>query len=104
MKKRRTAVKASLAAKDYNMAFNMLMAESSDSEPGSDSDEDFDEMTQRLLVKTDCVVRVYVLDAFDLAQRDENSLSDPYLLVKLGKKVYGDKENYQEDKTNCGFF
>ena len=80
------------------------MLSETESEPGSDSDEDFEEMTNRLLVKTQCVVRVYILDAFDLAQRDANSLSDPYLLVKLGKKTYGDPKNYQEDKTNCGFF
>jgi Ca2+-dependent lipid-binding protein len=47
---------------------------------------------------------VYVLDAFDLASRDEKSLSDPYVIIKLGDKTVGDPKAYQTDKTNCGFF
>lgn len=80
------------------------MATSSDEEPSDDEDEDFEEMKKRLLVKAECIIRVYVLDAFGLAQRDTDSLSDPYVLVKLGKKTAGDPKKYKQDREHCGFF
>lgn len=41
-----------------------------------------DETLKRLLMaSTKCVVRVYMLDAYDLASRDNGSFSDPYLIV-----------------------
>lgn len=55
-------------------------------------------------MKSECIVRVYIVDAFDLASRDAKSLSDPYVLIKLGKKTVGDPKQYQTDQTNCGFY
>ena len=41
-----------------------------------------DETLKRLLMaSTKCAVRVYMLDAYDLASRDNGSFSDPYLIV-----------------------
>ena len=48
-------------------------------------------------MKSEVVVRVYILDAFELAAKDEKSLSDPYVLVKLAGKTLGDPKNYMED-------
>ena len=70
----------------------MMISSDSESELTDDSDEDFEEITKQLLVKQECLVRLYIIDAFDLAQRDERSLSDPYVLIKLGKKTVGDPE------------
>ena len=57
-----------------------------DDDPADDVDEDFEIMTKQLLQKQECIIRVYVLDAFELASRDEKSLSDPYVLVKVGDR------------------
>lgn len=38
-----------------------------------------------LLVEKRCLVRLYVLSCANLASRDNDSPSDPYLIVKLGQ-------------------
>jgi hypothetical protein len=47
-----------------------------------------------LLQKTRCLVRLYVLEGFDLAQRDIGSFSDPYLKIKCGAKKFNERDNY----------
>ncbi|NWR94129.1 MYOF protein, partial [Furnarius figulus] len=42
----------------------------------------------------ECLVRVYVVRAFDLSPRDVTGLSDPYVRVSLGKKTLGQREQY----------
>lgn len=37
--------------------------------------------------------------AFNLAERDNDSPSDPYLKLILGDSVIDDRENYQEDNS-----
>lgn len=66
----------------------------------SQRNADFDAITKQLLIKKKCVVRVYILDAFDIEQKDADSLSDPYVRVKLGDIVFSDKNNHQEDVTD----
>lgn len=39
------------------------------------------------LKKAECIVRCYILDASNLAAKDEDSNSDPYLKVQLGDKI-----------------
>ncbi|NXB89337.1 MYOF protein, partial [Vidua chalybeata] len=41
-----------------------------------------------------CLVRVYVVRAFDLSPRDVTGLSDPYVRVALGKKTLGRRDQY----------
>ncbi|XP_068035392.1 myoferlin-like [Anomalospiza imberbis] len=41
-----------------------------------------------------CLVRVYVVRAFELSPRDVTGLSDPYVLVALGKKTLGQRDQY----------
>mmetsp|Transcript_32447 Transcript_32447/g.29255 ORF Transcript_32447/g.29255 Transcript_32447/m.29255 type:complete len:412 (-) Transcript_32447:1072-2307(-) len=41
---------------------------------------------QEFLKRTDVIVRVYVIEAIGLNSKDEDSNSDPYLVVKLGKQ------------------
>jgi len=44
-----------------------------------------------MLLKTQkCIVRIYMIEGFDLASRDMGGFSDPYLILKLGKKVYNE--------------
>ena len=58
-------------------------------------------MLKRLLVsETKCLVRLYLVRAFNLASRDNDSPSDPYVKVILGDDVFDDRENYIEDEPN----
>ncbi|KAM9175042.1 fer-1-like protein 5 [Mergus octosetaceus] len=41
-----------------------------------------------------CLVRVYVVRAFDLSPRDQNGLCDPYVRVSLGAKSLGQRDQY----------
>ncbi|XP_064897291.1 fer-1-like protein 5 [Columba livia] len=41
-----------------------------------------------------CLVRVYVVRAFDLPPKDRNRLCDPYVRVSLGKKKLGQRDQY----------
>ncbi|NXE17033.1 MYOF protein, partial [Lophotis ruficrista] len=41
-----------------------------------------------------CLVRVYVVRAFDLSPRDRNGLCDPYVRVSLGAKTLGQRDQY----------
>ncbi|XP_010561323.1 PREDICTED: fer-1-like protein 5 [Haliaeetus leucocephalus] len=41
-----------------------------------------------------CLVRVYVVRAFDLPPRDRNGLCDPYVRVSLGAKTLGQRDQY----------
>ena len=51
-------------------------------------------LKRMLMAQMKCIVRLYVLNAYDLASRDNGSFSDPYLKVKLGKKEYNERDNY----------
>ncbi|NXX17793.1 MYOF protein, partial [Podargus strigoides] len=41
-----------------------------------------------------CLVRVYIVRAFDLSPRDRNGLCDPYIRVSLGTKTLGQRDQY----------
>lgn len=56
------------------------------------------------MAQTKCVVRVYIIDGFNLSSRDNGSDSDPYLLVKCGNKTYNEREFYQSDEPNPKFY
>lgn len=66
-------------------------------------DNDFEEIARNLLTKTKCVVRVYVIDAFDLEQKDSFSKSDPYFKLKLGGRVIDTQDMHQEDVCDPKF-
>ena len=54
-----------------------------------------DETLKRMLMsKTKCIVRLYMINGFDLASRDNGSPSDPYLYITCGKKIYNERSNY----------
>jgi C2 domain/Ferlin C-terminus len=71
-------------------------------EPDEEEEEKkfFKVLTKQLLVRTECVIRVYVLNCIDLAQRDADSPSDPYIRMKIAKNKINDRKNYQEDNAN----
>lgn len=58
-----------------------------------------DVILRNLLLKPQkCIVRVYMISAFDLASRDIGGFSDPYLILKLGGKTFNERKNYQLDE------
>jgi Ca2+-dependent lipid-binding protein len=64
-----------------------------------------DETLKRMLMSTTkCIVRIYMINAYDLASRDNGSFSDPYLKVSLGKKTYDERDKYQLDNPNPDFY
>lgn len=57
-----------------------------------------DEIIKRLLMQeTKTNVRVYIVRAFNLAARDSDSPSDPYVKVILGEEERDDRDNHQTD-------
>jgi Ca2+-dependent lipid-binding protein len=67
--------------------------------------QDFTEHLRRmLLVESKCIVRVYMLNGINMVSKDSGSDSDPYLIVKLGKKKFNERENYEEDQPDPSFF
>ncbi len=63
------------------------------------------QMISRLLLqKNKCLVRIYVLEGYDFAQRDVGSFSDPYLKIKCGSKTFNERDNYQLDEPNPKFY
>lgn len=62
-----------------------------------------DILQNQLANPTQCVIRLYILEAFDLASRDIGSDSDPFLIVKCGNFLYNGKDKYQLDEPNPKF-
>lgn len=59
---------------------------------------------KEFMEKTPVIIRVYILQGISLAQMDDDSLSDPYLKIKLGDQVQDNAKEYQEDKTDVDFY
>lgn len=57
-----------------------------------------DEIIKRLLMQEQkCDVRLYVVRAYNLAARDNDSASDPYIKVSLGDSVFDCRDDHVED-------
>ena len=69
-----------------------------------DENVQFDELSRMIRSKSKVICRLFILDAFGVAQKDENSLSDPYLLIKLGDTVISESKSYQKDTSEPKFF
>jgi len=104
-KKKLNAVKKSLMTGDFKKAaVGIAKITHDDDETSTDLPvEDFAKIKKRLLRHTECIVRVYVLDAWELVSRDDNSLSDPYVKIVLCDKSFGDSDNAQDDKATVNF-
>ena len=59
---------------------------------------------KQLLTQTDCKIELYMLEGFDLASRDIGSFSDPYLIVRCGKKEFSERDNYVTDEPHPKFY
>ena len=56
-----------------------------------------------LLKKAECIVRVYMINAYDLASRDVGGASDPYVLISCGDEQFSERDNYVLDEPNPDF-
>ena len=62
----------------------------------------FEDINKYMLIKTPVIVRVYILQLLNLADRDTFSESDPYIKILLGDKILvNEKKKYFSDKKNC---
>jgi hypothetical protein len=61
------------------------------------------ELLGAIMKPRDFVVRVYVLKGRDLAQRDADSPSDPYLRLSLGSTTLDNRSEYLRDEPNPDF-
>jgi hypothetical protein len=63
-----------------------------------------DVILKRMLLKSiKMVVRIYMIEGFDLASRDIGGFSDPYLKLKCGNRKYDERDNYVLDEPNPKF-
>jgi len=49
------------------------------------------------MIKTKCLVRVYILDADELPAKDSGGSCDPYLVLKANGDTINERENYFEN-------
>ena len=51
-------------------------------------------LKRQLMSSNKCIVRVYMISAFNLSSRDNGSPSDPYLVLNCNDKTYNERSNY----------
>lgn len=61
-------------------------------------------ITRALMQRKQCLIRLYIIEGFDLASRDVGSFSDPYLQIVYGQKVISERQSYQLDCSDPKFY
>lgn len=61
-------------------------------------------ITRALMQRKQTLVRLYVIEGFDLASRDVGSFSDPYLQIVYGNKTISERDSYQLDCSDPKFY
>ena len=51
-------------------------------------------MTRMMLTRTKAIVRLYMIEGFNFANKDIGGASDPYLVLTCGKTVINERDNY----------
>ena len=65
----------------------------------------FEDINKYILIKTPVIVRIYILQLLQLADRDAFSQSDPYIKILLGEKVLvNEKKKFFKDRQNCDWY
>lgn len=57
-----------------------------------------------ITLKPKFVVRLYIIEAFNLSSRDLTSPSDPYLYIQLGDTIIDERDKHQDDTENPKFY
>ena len=64
-----------------------------------------EDLTKKLLIKKNVVIRIYILELNKLEKKDTFSESDPYIKILLGEKIIvNEKKNYIENSKNCKWY
>jgi Ca2+-dependent lipid-binding protein len=61
-------------------------------------------LKKKLLAQNKCLIRLYMISAYDLSSRDNGSPSDPYLYINCNDRTYNERNDYQLDEANPDFF
>ncbi|RLV89969.1 hypothetical protein DV515_00014614 [Chloebia gouldiae] len=77
---------------DFCHTFKLFRGRSQDSSDDPSVVGEFKQLPARGL--QECLVRVYIIRAFDLQPKDSNGKCDPYVKISVGKKSINDQENY----------
>lgn len=51
-------------------------------------------MKAALLAQQKCTIRLYMIEAYELASRDIDSPSDPYLYITCNSTIVNERDNY----------
>ena len=62
-----------------------------------------EQLARLMMIKTNCLVRVYILDADELPAKDSDGSCDPYLVLKLNGETINERSNYVKDSHNPEF-
>ena len=69
------------------------------------NEEKYELLTRSILVKHEVIIRVYILELKDLAQKDVLSKSDPYIKIYFGDKLKFDEQKlYHDNETNVKWY
>ena len=62
----------------------------------------YEEFKMKLINRKSVIIRVYILELRDLAEKDTYSPSDPYIKIHInGKEVINERKNHLNDKSSC---
>ena len=84
--------------------FKFLLRMTNYPPPEPDENDRFFKISKSLLNITKCIIRVYIIDAFDLESKDKLSESDPFVRVKIGKCKQDNKSEYQKNNNNPSIY
>jgi hypothetical protein len=62
-----------------------------------------EELARLMMTKTNCLVRVYLLDVDELPPKDVGGSVDPYLILKLNDEIINERKNYVKNSHNPEF-
>ena len=67
-------------------------------------DNVFQGIEKEIIGRPKFVVRLYIIEAFNLSSRDLTSPSDPYLYIQLGDTIIDERDKHQDDTENPKFY
>jgi hypothetical protein len=63
-----------------------------------------DTIKKQLMNPKDCTCRIYIIEGFNMARRDNDSNSDPYLVLSCNQDYISERDDYQVDTSDPKFF
>lgn len=59
-----------------------------------------EELVRLMMLRTKCLIRVYILDIDELPPKDVGGSCDPYIILKMNDIVYNEQNNYTKNSHN----